>query len=505
MVAERHTESEYLTHTPSMSPTSGRSAVPVFGGSFARMVARSLIFLMCVQPISIAFGADLGGSGDVSGVVQQTSSDVVATEQSLVEVRESEEELPAVSNDDQTPLDETSTGSATEDPAVETISDTEGETNESVPEEVAGEDPRETEGSVNASDDGDEQHVEGAPSNEDEETVADDATGSEDLSDDRGDAEGSVGTATDTYATSTSTSTSTITTSEDQEEETEEAIVVPVVNDPSNKYTFGEGDCTLVAEGEFYCVAPTTARHANADPRVYAEKDREGDREIYYFDGAEVVRITNNGYDDFAPVFDNDSRRIVWQANVFDRTQIMVHDLTEKTTRQITTGKQNSSNPDIHGDLVVWQEWVDTNWEVMMADVDTAGEYTIERLTDNAVHDMFPQLFDGMVTWQHEQGNSWEVIVHDLKTGKEHALQKDEDTKYENPRFVLLFDSKHENGDVETIGYDLDTGEMMELGTKANPEPIVPASPKEEIPDVPLTASSSTLLKVGKEGEGGDQ
>lgn len=270
------------------------------------------------------------------------------------------------------------------------------------------------------------------------------------------------------------------------------------------EYSFGEGDCTLVADGEFYCVAPTTQRHVSGDPRVYAERDREGDREIHYFDGVEVTRITNNEYDDYAPVFDEDAGVIVWQANVQDRLQVFYHDVEHEVTRQITTSRQNSSNPDIEGDHVVWQEWVDTNWEVFLADVELDG-VLIEQLTDNDVHDMFPQVYDGLVTWQREKGSSWEVIVHNLKTGEEYALEKDEDTKYENPRFVLLFDSKHDNGDIETIGYDLDTGEMMELGTKSRPIPADPVTPSDETPEaIPREGAAPSPVKAGGEdGDGG--
>lgn len=276
-----------------------------------------------------------------------------------------------------------------------------------------------------------------------------------------------------------------------------------------NDYTFGEGDCTLVADGEFYCVAPTTKRFVEGDPRVYAELDREGDREIYHFDGVEVTRITNNSYDDYAPVFDEAAGVIVWQANVQDRLQVFYHNLAENVTRQITTSRQNSSNPDIEGDRIVWQEWVATNWEVFLAEVEPDG-VKIEQLTDNGIHDMFPQVYDGLVTWQREKGSSWEVIVHNLKTGEEYAVEKDEDTKYENPRFVLLFDSKHDNGDVETIGYDLDTGEMMELGTRSRPIPADPVTPKDEAPDAIPREGGTQSVKVGREdgdddgGAGGD-
>ncbi len=488
-------------HAPDVSPQGEGRVVSAYG-SLSCAVARVLVFLLCVQPVSFAFAADVDEHGGEEVEAMQSTDESFGEGMEFVdEVSEVDPASPAQNPDvdevsvEAESVSEESSVSA-DDPEVETVAD--GETTVEAAEGVGetekanGEEGVETEVADDAtSDDVDDGEVEGSS----EDKVSTDVNEDDDTT-----GTTSVATTTEEVASTSSTSTIVSDVSDDEEEGT---VIMPIANDRGNKYTFGEGDCTLVADGEFYCVEPTAARHADADPRVYAEKDREGDREIFYFDGAEVTRITNNAYDDFAPVFDNDSRRIVWQATIFDRTQIMVHDLTEKTTRQITTGKQNSSNPDIRGNTVVWQEWVDTNWEVMMTDVDTEGEYVAERLTDNAVHDMFPQLFDDMVTWQHEQGNSWEVVVHDLKTGKEHALQKDEDTKYENPRFVLLFDSTHENGDVETIGYDLDSGEMMELGTRANPEPVAPVSPKEEIPDVPLSTSSSTMLKIGKE-EGGD-
>jgi beta propeller repeat protein len=305
-------------------------------------------------------------------------------------------------------------------------------------------------------------------------------------------------TTPETTATTTDSETETATSSDSEtiattSPETDE-LETNISQNPTSKYIFGEGDCTLVSDGEFYCVAEGPERQQmTGDPRVYAQKDREGDKEIYYFDGIEVKRITNNSYDDFAPVFDEETRRIVWQSMIQDRLQIMMHELPTNITRQVTTSRQNSSNPSISGDIVVWQEWVDTNWEIMMTDVDNNGqEFEIERLTDNAIHDMFPAAYDGLLTWQSERGSSWEVIVYDMHTGKQHALEKDEDTKYENPRFVLLFDSKHENGDVETIGYDLDTGEMMELGTKTNRIPSDPVTPKDETPEALYREATST-------------
>lgn len=310
---------------------------------------------------------------------------------------------------------------------------------------------------------------------------------------------------TDSLLTGAASSTESVASSTDDREATDtDPIIVP----KQYAYTFDEGDCTLVANGEFYCIASGPERQATSDPRVYAEKDREGDREIYYFDGVEVHRITNNGYDDFAPVFDSENLQIAWQAMIQDRLQVMLYDVPTRTTRQVTMGRENASNPDLAHGMLVFQQWVGTNWEVMRTAVPKHGEpFEIEQMTDNAVHDMFPRVYDHLITWQREKGSSWEVVVYDFTTGRTHELEKSDTTRYDHPRFALLFDSTHNNGDVETVGYDLESGEMMELGTRANPQPIVPRSPKDEVPDAPVQAASSSAVKVAgrDEGEGNDE
>lgn len=444
-----------------------------------RVVARVLVWMMLLQPVYVAFGMEI----EVPSTELRVTSNEIASESgvSSVESGDTSSEESGVTSLESSPSDqeyeEMVSGMSAEEntgtEAVDELSDTSSQdTASTTPTEIA----TTTEGSLD----------------------------SEPLDSNLQTQNSTIDTPDSSLQTPHSDPSATST--DDTASSTDPALPdtpAIIAQNPTSKYVFGDGDCTVVAEGEFYCVAQGATRQPSGDPRVYAEKDREGDREIFYFDGVEVSRITNNGYDDFAPVFDESTKRIVWQAMISDRLQIMVHDIETNTTRQITTSRHNSSNPDIEGDLVVWQEWVDTNWEVMMTTVNNNGApFEIEQLTDNAVHDMFPQMYDGLVTWQREKGSSWEVILYDLSTKAVRTLPKDENTKYENPRFVLLFDSTHDNGDVETVGYDLESGEMTELGTKANRDPFVPVSPKDEIPDAPVTAASSTQIKVsGREDD----
>jgi beta propeller repeat protein len=456
-----------------------------------RMVTRVLIAFILFQPVYVAMGMELeevpsavetpvqskeSFSAEAGEEEQNTTEHEASIDQEQTE-NETEEVTDVVNTtqEDQNTVEQDVIDESTEETT---------DTPEAVDEEnVSGDD---TDSSASENEEGE---PDGTDTTETEETTTT-ATGSDDI---RGGEDEDTGTTEDTASTT-----------EETEASEEEAVVL--TQNSENKYTFNEGDCMLVADGEYYCVAEGPERQTSGDPRVYSEKDREGDREIYYFDGVEVHRITNNSYDDFAPMFEEETMRIVWQAMIQDRLQIMVHEIPTNTTRQITSSRQNSSNPSIIGDTVVWQEWVDTNWEIMMTDVDTDGQaFEVERLTDNVVHDMFPAAYDGLITWQSERGSSWEVVVYDMRTQKKQTLEKNENTKYENPRFALLFDSKHENGDVETIGYDLETGEMTELGTKANPKPFVPVTPREEVPEaIPQTTNATSTVSKEDSGSGDD-
>lgn len=475
-------------HEPSFS------LISRFGlnGAWGRMAIRALMWLLVFQPVYVALGMELEPATDntlltpVVETVSDTPDDIAVPSESAPEQNKTEDESAIADTETSgLPGDVPDVDNGDDGEDVPNMEGDELPVGELLPGEDTGEpgeDAVDTGGAATDTDSGSGGTGSGTTDDEGEPALADGEV---------------LGTATTTDDTATSTDALA------EEGENDEGVT-GIPQNPENAFIFSDGDCTLVAEGEFYCVKNDTPRIEGGDPRVYAEKDREGDREIYYFDGVEIRRITNNSYDDFAPVFDEETLRIVWQAMLNDRLQVMLYEIPTDTTRQITSSQQNSSNPDIEGDVVVWQEWVDTNWEIMMTNVDVAGgEFDIERLTDNAVHDMFPRAYEDLITWQSERGSSWEVIVYDLRTEKTTTLEKDEGTKYENPRFVLLFDSKHENGDVETIGYDLDTGEMMELGTRANPQPQTPASPKDEAPDaLPREATANTLkVKVGKEGD----
>jgi hypothetical protein len=231
-----------------------------------------------------------------------------------------------------------------------------------------------------------------------------------------------------------------------------------------------------VADGSFYCVrGERSAAPVVTDDTswvVRAAPDAEGDAEIFFYDGSDVVQITDNSYDDTAPHYDAESHSIVWQGLVNDRYQIFSHDITLRETEQLTRSTVNNMEPSRHGDITVWQQWVGSNWEIMLL---REGE-SASQITNNTYHDLLPDVQDGYVIWnsQATAGNP-QVMMYELQSGTRATIEDTDGGQVINPRFVLVYDTEFANGDLVTKGFDPETGSVITLA----------AQPADELPDIP--------------------
>ncbi|MEX0931666.1 MAG: immunoglobulin-like domain-containing protein [Candidatus Paceibacterota bacterium] len=252
-----------------------------------------------------------------------------------------------------------------------------------------------------------------------------------------------------------------------------------------NKHTFSESECVVVAEGEYYCVATegesasSTPTHSNKVGAFVAKANGE-DKEIFFNNGETVVQITDNEYEDDRPVYDDISGIIAWQSLRDDRFQIFTYNTITGVETQITNAGYNNTNPSLDLNTVVWQGWVNNNWEIFLSDADIPTDETIRPITTNVWNDMFPQIKNGVVTWQSRINDSWRVFVYNNTTGETSEVAIPAGGKIENPRFVILVENRMENGDVETYGYDVVTKETFPLGAKSNKEQEIPEHPAQE-------------------------
>jgi len=266
--------------------------------------------------------------------------------------------------------------------------------------------------------------------------------------------------------------------------EAENLIAVNAVTNDENLYSFSRDECTLVGDGSFYCakmdegVAPL-----NAD-RIFAATDAEGDKEIFVEHAGEITAFTENSVDDDAPYYDEVSDSIVWHRLVDGRYQIISHVLEEDSEVQLTKTSYNNMEPSRYGDAIVWQSWVQNGWEIILFD---DGE--LVQLTENDIPDIAPSINKNYIVWQSQKDGAWSAKVYDRTTGDIETIEDAEGLSIENARFVLVYDTKDENGDIETRGYDPKTKRSVPLSA-------TPASIPDELPEPDQTGEERALVQT---------
>ena len=127
---------------------------------------------------------------------------------------------------------------------------------------------------------------------------------------------------------------------------------------------------------------------------------------LYRFDTGQLEQITNNQFDDIAPVVWNG--RVAWIAHPTVASEIFY--LADGVIRKISEGTADNAAPSIWDGKVVWQGYDDTDLEIYYFN----GRRTI-KLTSNTWDDMSPKIRDGLIAWMSYVDN-WdaEIMAFDL-------------------------------------------------------------------------------------------
>ena len=268
--------------------------------------------------------------------------------------------------------------------------------------------------------------------------------------------------------------------------------VVTKVGD-DNPLHFNTSECTQVAGGSYYCEKRTTKSGLYEQDEIFSAPDTDGDAEIFIRLNGKETQITNNKVDDKAPQFDATSDTIVWHRLIEGRYQIISYDYTKGTETQLTTGNQNHMEPSIYGSNIAWQVWDGTDWEVVLFDGKVATS-----ISNNALPDIAPRINENFVIWNtiHNNGEKG-VVVYNIETKQKELIQDTDGGMVKNARFVLVYDTEFENGDIVTRGFDPKTG-------KISPLSAVPGDLPKDLPPVDQTGETRALINnksIGREGE----
>lgn len=253
-----------------------------------------------------------------------------------------------------------------------------------------------------------------------------------------------------------------------------------------NFYQFGKNACVSMGDGAYHC-STGDATQVDMQSSVYAAQGESGNMEIFLKTTKNKVKqITENEYDDTSPHYDPESMRVVWHRLIDGRYQIIMYDIMEDSELQLTFSKTNNMEPKVSDAGIVWQAWDNHDWEIMYFD----GTYT-EQLTDNDSQDVAPVIQDGYVLWNVLGGDEQQARVYSIKTKETTSIVGYEGGTIINPRFVLVYDTEYENGDIVTQSFDPATGISEPIAAQAAPEPI-------DIPENDPTGEIRALLTQGK-------
>lgn len=269
-------------------------------------------------------------------------------------------------------------------------------------------------------------------------------------------------------------------------------VINNIVSD--NRITFGTNECVPVGGGAFHCVERDKATEAvgGENSPVFSAPDKDGDLEIYIKENGTFRALTNNLVDDDAPALDSRDGYIVWQSLIDDRYQIMRYDPKTEAVTQLTHGSVNSMEPAVYEGEVVYQAWRGNDWDIVLSD----GDHE-EVLTDNDTHDIAPSITEDYIMWQSDEEGEWVAKVYDRKTKDIETVHGVKGGNVENPRMVMVFDSRAENGDVKTMGYDLKRGELVPLAAVPTPLPReIPVPEHQEEEKALIQAPTTTRIET---------
>ena len=138
------------------------------------------------------------------------------------------------------------------------------------------------------------------------------------------------------------------------------------------------------------------------------------DYEIYAYDGANVLQLTNNGTDDTNPEISGD--RVVY----LDATDVLCYDFATGTTSNLSNDAGWQQDPRIDGDWVYWFEWdaVDLNKELIRMNLSTGNRTNISDNTRNNQWNSESNfsIAANRAAWIALNGSSSEILFNDGST-----------------------------------------------------------------------------------------
>lgn len=105
---------------------------------------------------------------------------------------------------------------------------------------------------------------------------------------------------------------------------------------------------------------------------------------------------------------------VVWQQHIDNLYwDIVLYNTATSTITNLTNSTSNQRNPAIHGNIIVWNDSINTEKDIFMYDI-SSGITT--QITDNASSQLMPAVFGDIIVWHDDRNGNWDIYMYDIST-----------------------------------------------------------------------------------------
>ena len=233
-------------------------------------------------------------------------------------------------------------------------------------------------------------------------------------------------------------------------------------------------DINNLAEPQIFAVSDVVdnnerkpAIHGNT---VVWQDGDAGDFNIY---GADITDLSNPAEFQIAE-FEHDQQGpaiyrtiVVWQDNFFGDWDIYAADIWQRNKpaeAPVSFIEKDQQSPAIWGDIVVWQSYgllTEDNffgdWDIYAADISGPNDPVEFAITTNESSQTNPDIDGNIIVWQDYRNNNWDIFGYNLTTQKEFQITDDSHDQTNpaiNGNMVVWQDNRNGNSEIYAVVLD---------------------------------------------------